>query len=428
MLSFYLVALMAISLVVTTLAIGGRPDPMGPAAALDGTWRFHPGDDPNWADPQLDDRNWERIDLLSLPSNRDDDVGLPGLLSGWTAHGHPKLEGYGWYRRRVTFPAGSDFVVLGPTMVDDGYEMFWNGRPLGGIGHLGAHPHVIGARPYLARLSRQTSARSGVLAIRTFMQPGFDRDNVSGGLRSVPTLAEASFGERLHRAQWMRTIAGYIVEVALPFMMILLACTALVAARSIARPSFARWLAFALVATGFLRMGNAIGSWTDLLSAPMLAVQNPVILSPFAMLGWTAAWNEWAEGRDRPAVLLTALTAWGARVVGAVTEITAVTALARYVYLGLFVVIAVRIAKRGPQKGLALATMGVVATALFINEIKKLGIPDIWFPFNIGVTLTQYALALATLLLPLLLDGGDERGATVQADLPDRAPVGPASS
>lgn len=405
MLSFYLVALVVTSVVVATLAIGGRPDPIGPATVLDGAWRFHPGDDARWANPQIDDRNWDRLDLVSLPSNRDNDVGLPGLLAGWNAHGHLKLEGYGWYRRRVTVPTRGDFVLLGPTMVDDGYEMFWDGQPLGGIGQLGAQPNVIGARPFLARLPRQTDRRSGVLAIRTFMQPGFGRDNVSGGLRSVPTLATAGFGERLHRAQWMRTIAGYIVEVALPFMMILLAGISLVAARSLARPNFARWLAVALVATAFLRMGNAIGSWTDLLSATTLVAQNSVVLSPLAMLAWTAAWNERADGRDRLPVLLIALSAWGARVVGAIAHMDTLTWVARYVYIALFVLIALRIVRRGEKKALVLCTMSVVAIALFINEISKLGIPDIWFPFNIGVTLTQYAFALSTLLLPFLLVG-----------------------
>jgi hypothetical protein len=62
-------------------------------------------------------------------------------------------------------------------------------------------------------------------------------------------------------------------------------------------------------------------------------------------------------------------------------------------------VIAVRIMVRGERRLLALATMAVIATALFINELSRLGIPTIWFPFDIGVTLTQYAYALA---LPLL--------------------------
>jgi ABC-type uncharacterized transport system permease subunit len=71
----------------------------------------------------------------------------------------------------------------------------------------------------------------------------------------------------------------------------------------------------------------------------------------------------------------------------------------RAVFAVLFVVIAVRIIARGDRRLLALTTMAVIASALFITELSRLGVPSIWFPFNIGVTLTQYAYALA---LPLL--------------------------
>ncbi|MGN6268475.1 MAG: hypothetical protein ACTHM0_01110 [Sphingomonas sp.] len=397
-----------LGIVVAVLAIGGRPDPTGPAIALDGAWRFHPGDNLQWADPQIDDRSWDRLDLVSLPSNRDDDVGLPGWLAGWRAHGHPDLEEYGWYRRRVALPAQGDLVLLGPTMVDDGYEMFWNGRPIGGIGKLGADPKVIGARPFLVALPRDADQRSGVLAIRTFMQPGLGRNEISGGLRSVPTLATAAFGERLYRAQWMRTIAGYIVEIVIPIMMVLLAGIALAAASSTARPNFARWLAIALVATACLRLGNAISAWTDLLGASTLDRQNAVILSPLAMLAWTAAWNEWTEGRDRSVVLGCAVAAWAARVIGAIARLTAMIAVARIVFIILFAVIAIRVAVRGERKPLALATMLLIAIALFVNELSQLGIPTIWFPFNIGVTLTQYVLALSIFLLAFALPGTAE--------------------
>jgi hypothetical protein len=74
-------------------------------------------------------------------------------------------------------------------------------------------------------------------------------------------------------------------------------------------------------------------------------------------------------------------------------------AFGRAVFAVLFVVIAVRIIMRGDRRVLAVATMAVIAIALFINELSRLGVPTIWFPFNIGVTLTQYAYALA---LPLL--------------------------
>lgn len=406
-------------LTVATLAIGGRPDPVGSAKVLDGTWRFHPGDDTRWADPRTDDRGWDRIDLVSLPSNHDFDVGLPGYLAGWHARGHPALEGYGWYRRRVALPAQGDWTLLGPTMVDDGYEMFWNGKPIGGIGRLGDDPKVVGARPFLAKLPTSAGERSGVLAIRTFMQPGFSRDDQSGGLRSAPTLAAAPFGDTLYRAQWHRTIAGYIVELALPIMMVLLAGIALVMARSTARPGFARWLAVALVATACLRLGNAAAAWTDLIGISTLDRQNAILLSPLAMLAWTAAWNDWAEGRDRRIVLLVAIAAWMLRVAAAVTHADALVSVGRAVFAVLFVAIAVRIMVRGERRLLALATMAVIATALFINELSRLGIPTIWFPFNIGVTLTQYAYALALPLLCFALVP-----ATDEAHARDKATVG----
>jgi len=402
-LSFYVLASVMLAAVVASLAIGGRPDPVGPAQTLGGAWRFHSGDDPRWADPRVDDRGWDRFDLVSLPGNRDNDVGLPGWLAGWHARGYPDLEGYGWYRRHVSLPAAGDFVLLGPTMVDDGYRMFWNGKPLGGIGKLDAHPKVIGARPFLVRLPRAMGERSGLLAIRTFMQPGIGRDDLSGGLRSVPTLATPAFGESLHRAQWRRTIAGYIVEVAEPVLMILLAAIALAVAPSITRPGFAGWLAGALVATACLRLGNAISAWTDMLGITMLDRQNVILLSPLAMLAWTAAWNEWTDGPGRRAVPPIAIAAWALRVIGAIAHADALVSAARIAFIILFILIAVRIARRGERRLVALAGMAVVAAALFVNELSRLGIPTIWFPFGIGVTLTQYAYAASILLLPLLL-------------------------
>ena len=366
-----------------------------------GSWRFHPGDDPRWADPQLDDRSWERLDLVSRPGNRDDDVGLPGWLAGWHAHGHPDLEGYAWYRRRVALPQG-DLALLGPTMVNDSYEMFWNGRRIGGIGRLGPDPKLHGPRPLLVKIPRRAGERFGILAIRTYFQPGQGHDKVSGGLRSVPTLATAAFGERLHRAQWMRTIAGYILEAAIPFIMVLLAGLALIAAKSTARPNFARWLAIALISTAWLRLGHAIYAWTDLFSASALDGPNAIVFSPLAMLAWTAAWNEWLAGRARSIVLVCAVAACGGRIVGAVARMPALIADARLAFLSLFAVIAVGVAMRGERRLLVLASMSLTAIALFSSELSRLGMPTIWFPFNIGVTLTQFAYALLIFLLPFL--------------------------
>lgn len=113
-----LATLGALAIVVADLATGGRADPPALRAAatlLDGSWRFHTGDDPHWADANTDDSGWETIDLTASPGSHDGDVGLPDYVRGWMAHGHPGYRGYAWYRRAVAVPAGrARWEILGP--------------------------------------------------------------------------------------------------------------------------------------------------------------------------------------------------------------------------------------------------------------------------------------------------------------------------
>jgi len=393
------------------LAVGGQPDPRGPGRMLDGPWRFHAGDDPSWAAPALDDRGWDRIDLVSKSDSHDGDVGIPGYFDGWRAHGHAGLSGYGWYRRAVTVPQ-EGLVLVGPPAVDDGYEMFWDGRPVGGIGTLSGTPSVNATRPLLVRLPPSGSDHVAVLAIRTFMQPG-DRDAQSGGLRTVPVLASSVDGEALYRAQWRRTIAGYVVDAVEPLAMVILAGMAMFAAPALARPGFARWIALGLAASALLRLGNAIAAWTDLLSAPTLLFLREIVLGPVAKLGWTIGWNQWAEGGDRRFVSLAAVAAWAILTIGALVESAWVAGAGRAIIALCLAVIAIRIARRGEHRLLALAAMLLTATGLFAADLSALGVPGIWFPFNIGVSRSQYAYALALPLLAfaLLVPAGNRGGA-----------------
>lgn len=388
--------------VTAMLAIGGRPDPSGLGQALDGSWRFHAGDDLAWAAPGADDRSWDQITLVSRPEIHDFDVGIPGYLDGWRAHGHPKLEGYGWYRRQVTLPSRGDLVLVGPPAVDDGYEVYWNGHRVGGVGRLTGAPRVSASRPTLIGLPA-ANGETALLAIRTFMQPGVGRDNKSGGLRTVPVLASRQDGEALYRAQWRRWIAGYVVDAAEPLAMLTLALIAVLAAPGLARPSFARWIALALVASAGVRSGNPIAAWTDLLSLPTLLWLSSVILGPGAVLLWTMAWNEWTDGRDRRPIAVVALSAWAMMVLGALAHVQVLIDLGRGVFAASLAVIAIRIVRRGTHRWLALAAMLSVATGLFAASLSALGVPSIWFPFNIGVSRSQFAYALALPLLALVL-------------------------
>jgi len=384
--------------VTSLIAIGGRPDPAGLGQLLDGEWRFHAGDDVRWADPASDDRAWDRMTLASRPEVHDGDVGIPGYLDGWRARGHPDLEGYGWYRRHLTLPANDDLVLVGPPAVDDAYEAYWNGQRIGGVGLRPGSHSVTATRPALMHIPAGAQ-RSGVLAIRAFMQPGLGRDGQSGGLRTVPVLASQAQGEALYRGQWRRTIAGYIVEAAEPVAMLVLALVAVLAAPGLARPAFARWMAAALVVSACSRVGNAIVAWTDLLSLLQLIWLSGVVVTPAAKLLWTIAWNQWADGRSRPFITLGAVVAWIMLVVAALVHSDVLGTAGRGLFALLLTGIAIRIARQGEHRLLALAAMLLLTTGLFAGDLSALGIPGIWFPFNIGVSRSQYAYALA---LPLL--------------------------
>lgn len=391
--------------VVGMLAVGGQPDPPGLGQTLDGQWRFHAGDNPGWADPRTDDRSWDSITLVSRPDSRDGDVGIPGYLDGWRAHGHPKLDGYGWYRRQVALPRQGELVLVGPPVVDDGYEMFWDGRPLGGVGRLSGSPKVNATRPVLVTVPAN-GGQTAILAIRAFMQPGIDRDRQSGGLRTVPVLASKRDGETLYWAQWRRTIAGYIVDAIEPLAMLVLACIAILAAPGLGRPGFARWTALALVASACLRLGNAVSAWTDLLSAPTLLWQNGVILAPLAKLAWAMAWNQWTSGRDRRLVSSVILVAGIALVAGQLAQSQFLAGAGRTLIAVSLAVIAIRVVRQGEHKLLALAAMLLTAIGLFASDLSALGVPGIWFPFGIGVSRSQFAYALALPFLACVLTAG----------------------
>lgn len=61
------------------------PDGVRGVVSLDGAWRFHPGDDPRWSDPTLDDSSWQAVTL-----------GQP-----LTDQGFDTYSGFAWYRIRL---------------------------------------------------------------------------------------------------------------------------------------------------------------------------------------------------------------------------------------------------------------------------------------------------------------------------------------
>lgn len=401
-----MISLIALGGVIVTLAIGGRPDPSALRAAaplLGDAWRFHIGDDPRWAAADMDDSDWETMDLSAPASSIDGDVGLPNYVGGWMAHGHPGYQGYAWYRRTVTVPAGiRAWDILGPGIVEDGYELYWNGVRLGGSGRLGASPRVVGTRPMIFALPADAAGTRGTLAIRTFMQPGNAAAADGGGMHIAPTLAPRPESRALYRVQWWRTIAGYIVEVVEPLAMFALVGLALAVRSRSSHPGFITFACIALLFSAMNRLDNAIVSWTDLLSLPAYLWLAKVLWAPFGLAAWTLAWNRWPKRSSR-AIDGAALVLAVVGVAGGAMHVMSMTRACRLGLLALLALIAVRMVRGGPMRIMAVATMALILVAQFAGELGSIGVPGIWFPFGIGVTLAQYVYAIAIPLLALLI-------------------------
>jgi hypothetical protein len=392
--------------VTADLARGGRPDPPALRAAatlLDGSWRFHTGDDPHWAAADIDDSGWETIDMTALPGSHDGDVGLPDYVAGWMAHGHPGYYGYAWYRRAVAVPAGSaSWDILGPTLVEDGYEIYWNGQLLGGSGRLGPAPRVVGTRPLRFALPADAAGTRGVLAVRAYKLPGSGGSADDGGMHNAPILAPRPISDALHRVQWERTIAGYIVEVIEPIAMFAVIGLAL---GCWSRSSHKGFLIFASVALALMaarRLNNAIVAWTDLMDLRTYSWLASWMWVP-TVAAWTLAWNRWCQ-RPWRSIDVAAVVLALAGIAAAVIHSPSITTGSRLGSIALFLAIAVRIVGEGPMRILALVTLASIIAAFFGGELlDPIGVPGIWFQFGIGVSRTQYIYAIAVPLLAFLI-------------------------
>jgi hypothetical protein len=163
--------------------------------ALAGPWRFHPGDDAEWAQPTLDDGGWE---LLSAEHP-------------WGVDGHPAYSGYAWYRLRIRFEpepgAPRQFALLMPN-VDDVYEVYWNGVELGRCGKMPPYPvwYEPTSSPGIFPLGDRPE---GVLAVRVWKSPPMSDDSGrSGGFESPPIVGYPEALENYRSAsnyEWLRS-------------------------------------------------------------------------------------------------------------------------------------------------------------------------------------------------------------------------------
>jgi hypothetical protein len=376
---------------------------------LTGPWRFQTGDDLRRAAPGLDDSGWEIIDLTPAPGAHDSDVGLTDYVPGWRARGHEGHSGYAWYRMHVAVdaPAGVRLALLAPAYVEDAYQVFWNGTLVGGSGDFsGETPVVHSTRPQVLHLPpAATRARDAVIAIRVWMLPGQSRLPDAGGIHVPPTLGTAEAVDAQYRLEWLQTFNGYVVEVAEPLAFILLAALAW-CFRATLPGRFARWLCAALLLTAAYRLNQAFYAWTSCESFLVYRAVHLALIPP-GLAAWIMAWRRWYRLEDWR--WLTCAIGFVA-VLGTVLMLTlsdATLALLRPVWrmplaIVLFSTVILGLRRRQPDRVLSFVVAMLAAVSQF-GVLETLGVPGIWFPFGVGVSLTQYVYAALIVGLAVLL-------------------------
>ncbi|HEV2289807.1 MAG TPA: hypothetical protein VGR81_12745 [Candidatus Acidoferrales bacterium] len=401
-------------------AAGGMSVGLGDAVVpLNGPWKFHVGDDMRWAQAGYDDSSWETVDLTPPTGAHDSDVGLTGYVPGWGARGHSGYSGYAWYRLRVSAsaPAGESLAICGPFYVDYAYQIFVNGRLLGGVGDFSRQPptayniHLPKIYP-LAQTFGSTPSGSGnsvLIAVRAWMGPWALGATDAGGIHIAPALGTTAGAESLYHIQWSQVIKGYIVDASEGLFFLLLAamaCMLIPFDRS--NPAY-RWLAAALISIAFARANQAVFFWWQFESVQGFELATIVLFVPLSLGAWTMAWCSWLRLHE---------CAWMPKVVGIITVlyivmeslrrswfygdfphwVNALTGLGITLIRLLFALLTCWIIFRGltqknREKWLTLASIVLISIGLFASELSLLHIPGIWFPFGVGVSRTQYAYA-----------------------------------
>ena len=122
---------------------------------IDGSWQFHLGDDPSWAQPNLDDSRWESIDS-NIP---------------WGGQNHPSYTGFAWYRRHLDIrltagEAGRYNVLFKLAKIVRGLLERKAGRPIWPA----ASTRFLVLRPVSSTFPLPAST-AGVLAVRFWKAP-----------------------------------------------------------------------------------------------------------------------------------------------------------------------------------------------------------------------------------------------------------------
>ena len=382
--------------------------------ALNGPWQFHTGDDPLWAAAGFNDSTWETIDLTPAPGSHDGDVGLRNYVPGWGARGHRGYTGFAWYRMsiRVNDTGDSAIYLVGPAAVDNGYQLFFNGRLVGGIGDLTrSPPSIVSIQPRRFALPRawwtpDEGKLSGVIAFRVATLKGVSAPD-GGGIHIAPLIGTGPGAGDYYRLEWLQTVEGYAVDAVEPFLFLALAIMALCLVPFDRKERFFPWLAATLVLLALARVNQPVFFLWQFETIREFVLWRLTIVDALTFAAWTMAWSACFGLQDVRWIRISTAILTAAYLLtralstpvlspslpaGVSHAFATVLQFVRYGFVWLSAYIFYRgISRHARADWIALSAMLLGWIGVFASELSRLGVPGIWFPYGVGVSRTQYA-------------------------------------
>jgi hypothetical protein len=227
-------------------------DPGKGFVEVGGTWRFHTGDDLVWAQPGYDDSGWELL--------RGDKT--------WGAQTHPSYVGFAWYRKRIEVTPANAQIALLVRPIDNAYELYWNGKKIGGDGQMPPHAHWD-AVPHGNTFPLPTT--SGVLAVRVWKSTLASVDPATlGGFEFAPRIGNAAYLTLQTKAARMEGQRRALLAVLTSSLMAVTGLLALLVFFRERKKWLYLWLAIYLIAIGVLGVSLILRTTTDFFQYQLL--------------------------------------------------------------------------------------------------------------------------------------------------------------
>ncbi len=393
-------------------------------AELTGPWKFHTGDNPEWARPDFDDSGWSVMDLTPPEGSYDPYIGSSGFVPGWTARGYPGYSGFAWYRLRVNLrdPVEGGLALKMPSDVDDAYQVYANGRFIGEFGRFsgnGVMNYI--AQPRAFMLPAGTGSGGLTLSVRMWMDAHTALiEPAAGGLHGPPVLGQTPVVMAMERLDWdavNRQASSGFPEAAILLLALVVAFTLFGLDRT---ESAYLWLcANCMVMVLVISLDEVVFYTTWIPAMPAVFLRD-VVLFPVQMALWIIFWACWFRldgraGLRRAVGALVALQALGtalerAPLYGGLLPVHALTwvspcVLALKLMLG---AVLLWITYRGVGKNraeglLALPAVALIGVAQYQSELQLFHAPILFFAFGYRVSANQVATALSLGIVTLLL-------------------------